>query len=188
MIDTELKLNASDVKALNRALRNIEPNLVKEMRSEIKAIAKPVEQQIKDNIPNSAPMSGMAKGRGRLSWLGDKKPKKTAIYNRIKASGRSLTTSLVSIAIKAPVVAMADMAGRVNKSRAVSREYTIRLRDGSIVKRKHSVTTQGLQMISKLTGKASRYGWPALENRLDAVVREIDKVIQKYYDKENRSF
>jgi len=179
-------LNASDIRNMNRTLRNLEGNLLKEMRSEIRSIAKPIDNQIKQNIPAQPPMTGMAKGTGRLRWLGDKKPQSTSILNRIKASGRSLTTTLVAIQINSPAVSMADMAGRVNKTRPVTREYTIRLRNGDIVKRRHRVTTQGKQMIANLGGRASRYGWPAVESQLDAVTREIDKVIEKYYRIANR--
>ena len=179
-------LNTRDIREMNRTLRNLEGDLLKEMRSEIRSIAKPIDNQIKQNIPAQAPMRGMAKGNGRLRWLGDKKPQSTSILNRVKASGRSLTTSLVAIQLNSPAVSMADMAGRVNKSRQVSREYTIRLRNGDIVKRRHRVTTQGKQMIANLGGKASRYGWPAIESQLDAVSRQIDKVIENYYRIANR--
>jgi hypothetical protein len=156
------------------------------MRQEFRAIAKPINQQIQQNIPGTAPMRGMARGTGRLTWLGEKKPKSTTISNRVKAAGRSLTTSLVSISLNSAAVSMSDMAGRVNKTRPKSREYTYRKRNGEIVKRSHSVTTQGQQMIRNLTGKASRYGWPALESKIDQVAREIDKVIEKYYRIANR--
>jgi hypothetical protein len=178
--------SSDDVRALNRALREIEPGLVREMRKEIRAIAKPVEQQIKQNIPAQAPMSGMAIGNGRLRWIGDIKPQKTSISNALKAGGRSLTAPLVRISILSPAAAMADMAGRVNKSRPISREYEYRQRDGSIVRRRHRVTTQGQQMIRNLGKKASRYGWSALESRMSAVEREIDKVLEKYYRIANR--
>jgi hypothetical protein len=180
------ELNATDIRNMNRTLRNMEGNLLKEMRSEIRSIAKPINDQIKINIPASAPMTGMEKGTGRLRWFGEKKPKSTSILNRVRASGRSLTTALVAIQLNSPAVSMTDMAGRVNQSRPISREYTIRLRNGDIVKRRHRVTTQGKQMIRNLKGAASRYGWPAVENRLDQVVREIDKVIEKYYRIANR--
>jgi hypothetical protein len=180
------ELNASDVRAMQKALRQIEPGLLKEMRKEIREIAKPVNQQIKSNIPASAPMSGMARGNGRMRWLGDKKPQSTSILNRVKASGRSLTTPLVAIQLNSAAASMADMAGRVNKTRPMSREYEVRLRDGSIVRRRHRVTTQGQQMIRNLGKKASRYGWPALESKLTAVTREIDAVIEKYYRIVNR--
>ena len=178
--------SSDDVRALNRALREIEPGLLREMRKEIKAIAKPVEAQMKVNIPAQAPMRGMAIGNGRLRWFGDVKPNKTSISNSLKAGGRSLTAPLVRIIMLSPAASMADMAGRVNKSRTISREYNYRLRDGSIVKRRHRVTTQGQQMIRNLGAKASRFGWPALENRMKEVEREIDKVLEKYYRIANR--
>lgn len=181
-----LELSANDVRAMQKALRQIEPGLLKEMRKEIRAIAKPINQEIKANIPKQAPMRGMARGIGRLRWLGDKKPDSTSILNRIKASGRSLTTALVAIQLNSPAASMADMAGRVNKSRGISREYSVRLRDGSIVRRRHIVNGQGKQMIRNLGSTASRYGWAALENRLGAVVREIDQVLEKYYRIANR--
>lgn len=181
-----MQLDTADLRALNRRLREIEPDLLKEMRKEIRAIAKPINDQIKQNIPAQAPMSGMTKGDGRLRWLGDKKPQSTTIINRAKASGRSLTTSLVSIRLNSAAASMADMAGRVNKSRPISREYTYRKRNGEIVKRKHRVTSQGRFMILNLRNRASRYGWPALENRMGAVESEINSVIEKYYRIANR--
>lgn len=211
MLNPILELNSSDVRAMLRKLRNIEPDLVKEFRREIKQIAKPVNDQIKQNIPSTAPMSGMKRvvardgnyyiNEGRLIWDGngirgvsDKgkvkqaKPKSTTISQAIKPSGKSLTTPLAKIILNSAAVSMADMAGRAggNSSRGVSREYLYRKRNGEIVKRRHRVTSQGRQMIANLSGQASRYGWPALENKIDAVAREIDKVLQKYYRIANR--
>ena len=186
MLKPTWQLDSKDIREMNKALRNIEPSLVREMRKEIRQIAKPINDQIKLNIPAQAPMSGMARGTGRLRWFGDKKPNSTTISNRIKASGRSLTTPLVAIQLNSAAVSMADMAGRVNKSRPVSREYVVRLRNGEIQKRRHRVTTQGQTMIRQLGSRASRYGWPALENKMDAIEREIDKVIEKYYRIANR--
>ena len=186
MIKPTISLDAADIRKLNKDLKAIEPDLLKEMRREIKSIAKPIMAQIQSNIPAQAPMSGMAKGNGRLVWFGAKKPDSLSYKGVAKATGRSLTTPLVSIKLNSAAASMADMAGRVGKSKSMSREYTIRLRDGSIVKRRHRVTTQGKKMISVLGGKASRYGWPALEDKLDQVNREIDKIIQKYYLIANR--
>lgn len=186
MLKPTWQLDSKDIREMNKLLRNIEPGLVKEMRKEIRSIAKPINQQIKSNIPSAPPMRGMGLGTGRLRWFGDKKPDSTTISNRIKASGRSLTTPLVAIVLNSAAVSMADMAGRVNKTRPISREYTVRLRNGELQKRRHRVTSQGEQMIRNLGGRASRYGWPALENKIDLVEREIDQVIEKYYRIANR--
>ena len=201
------EVSAQDIKRINAALKLVEPELLKEIRGEIKAIAKPIENQIKVNIPNRPPMSGMGGvvrdkktgnyyiNEGRLRWDGAGlraskavKPDATSVTAG-KATGRSLTTSLARITLRSPSVSMADMAGRVNQSRPLSREYTIRLRNGDIVKRRHRVTTQGKKFIENLAGAASRYGWPALEGKIDEVAREIEtKVLDKYYRKLNRRF
>ena len=137
---------------------------------------------------------------GRLNWQGtgafndgtskskSKGPKSTTIRTAIKPSGRSLTTSLAKIILDSPAVSMADMAGRGSNGRSggMSREYTYRKRNGEIVKRRHAVNGQGIAMIRQLSSKyqkASRFGWRALEGKIDTVAREIDGIIQKYLDK-----
>lgn len=209
MLNSGAYVDSADVKQMLRTIRKIEPDLVKEFRREIKAIAKPVDDQIKRNIPDTAPMRGMSgvirseTGRyyineGRLRWDGQgnnppvgkitKKfaPNKTQISSAIRPSGRSLTTSLAKIVLQSAPVSMSDMAGRVNKSASISRAYTYRKRNGEIVVRRHRVTTQGKQMIRNLQGAASRYGWSALEGRIDAVAREIDQIVDKYIRIANR--
>jgi hypothetical protein len=202
-------LTMSDIKQLQRDLKAIEPDLLRDMRREIKAIAKPIEQRMKSNIPNRPPMSGMggvvkyrngsyAINEGRLRWDGQglnpsagkltKKfqPNATKVSQAGRSSGRSLTTALVKVIMQSAPVSMVDMAGRVGKGRPQSREYVIRLRNGELQKRRHKVTTQGQQFLSNLSGNASRFGWPALENSLGFVEREIEQVIQKYYRRANR--
>jgi hypothetical protein len=136
---------------------------------------------------------------GRLNWQGTGKqglslkgkgtgPKSLTISSAIKASGRSLTTPIAKVIINSPAVSMADMAGRKSNGNmgTRSREYVYRKRNGEIVKRRHRVNGQGRAMIQELTsryGKASRFGWPALEKQIDDVAREIDKVLQKYFNK-----
>ena len=202
-------LTMADIKKLQRDLKEIEPKLLRDMRKEIKDIARPIERQIKNNIPKRPPMSGMggvvkykdgsyAINEGRLRWDGQGlnpsagklskhyQPQKTSISAAGKSSGRSLTTALVKVIMQSAPVSMVDMAGRVNRGRPQSREYIVRLRNGELQKRRHRVTTQGQQFLSNLSGRASRYGWPALEGQMRSVEREIDKVIQKYYRRANR--
>jgi hypothetical protein len=210
MLKPVFMLDSKDIRAMNRALKEIEPSLLNEMRGKIRQIAKPIDTQIKANIPKSPPMSGMggvvyykksgtyAINEGRLRWDGQglnpttgklrKKypPTATTITQQIKPTGKSLTTPLAKIIMQSAAASMADMAGRVNQGRPVSREYFIRLRNGELQKRRHRVTSQGQQFISNLGRRASRYGWPALENKLTEVEREIEKVIEKYYRIANR--
>jgi hypothetical protein len=202
-------LTMADIKQLQRDLKEIEPTLLRDMRREIKEIAKPIERRMKANIPQRPPMSGMggvvkyrngsyAINEGRLRWDGQglnpstgkmtKKfqPNSTKVSQAGRASGRSLTTPLVKVIMQSAPVSMVDMAGRVNMGRPQSREYVIRLRNGELQKRRHKVTTQGQQFLANLSGRASRFGWPALENSLGSVEREIQEVITKYYRRANR--
>lgn len=210
MLKPVFMLDSKDIRAMNRALNEIQPGLLNQMRSEIRKIAKPIDKQVKANIPKTPPMSGMgavvfykttgryAINEGRLRWDGQglnpavgkakKKyaPTSTSISQAIKPSGKSLTTPLVRIIVQSASVSMVDMAGRVNQSRPLSREYTVRLRNGELQKRRHRITTQGQQFVSNLSRKASRFAWPALETKMSEVEREIDKVIEKYYRIANR--
>lgn len=200
------QVSAQDIKRINQRLKLLEPEILNEIRSEIRAIAKPINDQIKRNIPKSAPMRGMRgvvkdkKGNyyineGRLRWDGaglrakGVAPDKTKVSSAIKASGRSLSTSLAKITLQSGAVSMADMAGRVNRGRSVTREYLWRNRAGEIIKKRHRVSTQGKQFIENLKGSASRYGWAALEGKIDEVAREIEtRVLDKYYRKLNRKY
>ena len=209
MLKPTWQLDSKDIRAMNKTLRNMEGNLLNVMRGEIRKIAKPIITQIKANIPQQAPMSGMnrivfykktgrtAINEGRLRYDGKgtnptvSKVKKAApqsitLSQAVKATGRSLTTPLVRIIVNSAAVSMVDMAGRVNKGRPTSREYVIRLRNGELQKRRHRVTTQGQQFVSNLAGRASRYAWPALEDQMDSVERQIEQVIEKYYRIANR--
>jgi hypothetical protein len=211
MAKEAFKMDADDIRNLQRDLREIEPGLLREFRRELKAIAKPVNQQIKANIPKVEPLSGMGAivqsksgaisfNQGRLRWASPgargssggrvkaASTNSTTVSSSLKRGSRSLTASLLSIRINNPSVAMADMAGRSGGGgqRGKSREYTYRKRNGQIVQRRHSVTTQGQHMIRNLGSRASRYGWAALEHKFDQVQREVNKVIDKYYKIANR--
>jgi len=213
MAKEAFKMDANDIRNLQRELKDTEPNLLNEFRRELKKIAKPVNQQIKANINSQEEIRGMQKivlskknvtvsnNEGRLRWgrqgtrglITAKAGKSsqadgTSISSSLKSGSRSLTATLLSIRINNPGVAMADMAGRNGPGgrRGMSREYTYRKRNGDIVKRRHKVTTQGAELIAKLGGKPSRYGWSALEARFDDVQREVNKVIETYYKKTNR--
>lgn len=202
------EVSAQDIKRINAALKLVEPELLKEIRTEIKSITKPIQDQIKQNIPSKPPMSGMGGvvfnkktgnysiNEGRLRWDGAGlrspsavKPNAVTVNTSMRATGRSLNTALAKIIVRSAAVSMADMAGRVNKSRPISREYYYRNRAGEIVKRRHKVTTQGKTFIRNLAGAASRYAWPALEGKIDEVAKELEtRVLDKFYRKLNRRF
>ncbi len=210
-----LDLDASDMKAMLKKLKEVEPDLVKKYRQEINKIAKPVADEIKSRIPSEPPLSGMgfviqrrsrkdgsllySINEGRLNWLGSgqhtlattkgkaKGPKSLSISSAIKPSGKSLTTPIAKIIIMSPAVAMVDMAGRGGSGNygTRSRAYAYRKRNGEISTRRHTVNGQGANLIRKMVqryGAPSRFGWAALEAKIDFVAREIDDIVQKYFD------
>lgn len=215
MLNPVLTLNSGDVKLMLKKLKQVEPDLVKEYKKELRTIAKPVADDIQRRIPSNPPLSGMGytvrrtnpvtgnisyyTNEGRLNWQGTGKhgqslkgkakgPKSVSISSAIRPSGRSLTTPIAKIILQSPAVSMADMAGRKGNgiSAGLSRNYTYRLKDGSVITRRHRLAGQGQKMIEELRsqyGRASRFGWPALEKQVDNVSRQIDKVLQKYFDK-----
>jgi hypothetical protein len=219
MLRPLLELNSADVKLMLKRLKDIEPDAVKLYKREIRTIAKPVADEIQRKIPAQPPLSGMGFtvrrtnpqtgnisyyiNEGRLNWQGTGKhgqslkgkakgPKSVSISSAVRPSGRSLTTPIAKIILQSPAVSMADMAGRKGNGRmaGVSRSYSYRLKDGTVVTRRHRLAGQGQKMIEELRSKyggASRFGWPALEKRVDAVALEIDKVLQKYFDKAFRN-
>lgn len=191
----------SDMRNLQRALKNLDPNLRKALLREAKAPAKPVQSAIKSAIPAVAPMSGMT--RGRLSWSNsvDSKgrahnPKDVKIQFRTSSSGKSKVTSLVRVAVKSPAVVFADMAGKTErymgagyKGSGVTRPYPykggtrVHRVDGNGVKkpnRRYKYSRQGDALLAALGGKASRYVWPAAERAVPQVTQQIDVVINKF--------
>lgn len=149
------------------------------------------ENQITGNISYST-------NEGRLNWQGtgkhgggggkNKGPKATRITTGIKESRYSLTTSIAKIILESPAVSMADMAGRGPGGRNGKRTnaYPYRKRNGEIIMRRHMINGQGTNFIAKLReryGQASRFGWRALEGKIDQTAREIDKIIQEYLDR-----
>jgi len=61
MAKEAFKMDANDIRNLQRELKDTEPNLLNEFRRELKKIAKPVNQQIKANINSQEEIRGMQK-------------------------------------------------------------------------------------------------------------------------------
>lgn len=94
-----------------KALKAVDPELRKQFMQQAKSVARPVESAIKSNIPAIAPLSGM-NNNGRLGWGVGKSPQSTTVKFKGSASKKSSVTSLLSVQVNSPAVAVADMAGR----------------------------------------------------------------------------
>jgi hypothetical protein len=64
----EVKLDAADVAKTFRILRNVDPNLVKELRKELRSDMNPVAKAIAAKYPTSPTLSGFEQTYGRWGW------------------------------------------------------------------------------------------------------------------------
>jgi hypothetical protein len=172
-----------DVKGLIKDLQAVEPGLKKELVRDAKAIAKPIVSILKSQIPKTAPLSGMVHN-GRLGWgVGWNANAVQVKFN----SGRSrytAVTPLVSIWVRSPMTAIADVAGKggMRKAKRVTSEYWYK--GGT---RKHRVTSQGRWMIRGLKERnLNNFIYPNVEDRLEDAQSEVKLVIDRYSAKVNR--
>lgn len=192
----------TDVRALQKKLKEIDPALRTQLVREAKAVAKPIAQKVSAAIPLASPLGSRKPSKaGRMQWGGPNskgkvyKPNDAAVVFRTKSSGRSDTTSLVSVQVRSPMTAIADMAGRSGafmnagfRGTGVTREYHQLSKFGKMFVRKHKLNNQGEAMLRKLGGRASRYVWPAAEQSVPAASKQIANIISKYENIANKGF
>lgn len=189
-------ISVRDVRALNKRLREIDPNLKKMMVREAKTIGRIAESKIKSAIPTTTPLRA-TNSVGRMSWDHQISSKgglvaanKTMVQFRTATSGRSATTSLVAVKVVAPMTVVADMAGRsgrqINKgykNSGYTREF---YRNGVAVRMR--LNGQGEGMIKKLGPGGSRYAWPALIADKPMLEAQLRLILKKYEAIANRGF
>ena len=173
------------VKETVALMRKIEPEMLKDMRSNIRQITQPAVAAIKSNSPKVAPLSGMAHN-GRTGYT---TPKVTIQVTPGARSGFGRTTANL-VAIKAEGSGsqygfeISDMAGRANNDgKYTQTRQFVDSRTGQIVRRR--INGQGTNMIRVLNaryGPASRFVYKNLEDRLPAIRREVASVIERTMD------
>lgn len=185
--------SVTNIRELQRRLKTIDPKLRAELVKDAKKAGEPVQLAVKSAIASITPLSGMT--QGRLNWYSSvdakgkaHRPDDVKLQFRTRSSGRSDVTSLVRVQVASPAVVMADMAGRSGrflnkgyKGSGVTREYPYK--GGT---RRHRVNGQGEAMIRGLGGSASRYVWPAADNKIPAVKAQIEGILRDAYTKINR--
>jgi hypothetical protein len=203
--------SVQDIRALQKKLREIEPQLRREFLREVKDIGKEPEKAIRNAIPNESPLSGMNPAtRGRnatLQWgkvtKGAKSggAKSTTIRFRTQAGGKSLTATLLGIRVNSAASSVADYAGRTGRyigkgykasgySKLIRRTY----KDGSqSVEFRRQATAKGgqafIRNLNDQLGKSpSRMAWKAIEKSLPATSRSIQFVIDKWIIKYMKGF
>jgi hypothetical protein len=190
---------ASDLRKLQKVLKEIDPELRRQLVRDAKAVGKEAESIVKPELPTISPLSMKRPSQGAYGWNTQERkgkrvaPNKTEVRFRTATGGNTIgnTTSLVSVRVVAPMTVIADIAGRSgswvgkgDRGSGYSKPYTDKY--GNI--RRHKLNGQGEAMIAGLGGRGSRYAWPALEGskaRLESSVRDV---VQKYVQIANRRF
>jgi hypothetical protein len=186
----------TDVRQMQRKLKEIDPDLRKQLLRDAKAIGAKAATKIQSAIPPVSPLRA-SNSRGRLSWDHQVNNKgqvlaanKTQVQFRTSGSGRSATTSLVAVKLVAPMTIIADIAGRSGKQMnkgykgsGFTREFD---RNGIQVRMR--LNGQGYGMLEKLGGGASRFAWPALIQDKPQLEAEVLAVLDRYMAIANRGF
>jgi len=190
---------ASDLRNLQRVLKQIDPELRKQLLRDAKAVGKEAESIVKPKLPVDSPLGNKRPSQGAYGWNTQESkgkrvaPNKTQVRFRTATGGNTAgaTTSLVSVRVVAPMTVIADIAGRSgawvgkgNKGSGYSRPY--RDRYGNI--RIHKLNGQGQALIAGLGGRGSRYAWPAFESNQARLSNSVQDVVQKYVQIANRRF
>lgn len=202
--------SVKDIRAIQKQLKAIEPSLRTEFMREVKSIGKTPEQAIKKQIRSEEPLSGMDLGKRAtqnttLVWGQVKKGRQgadsTTIRFRTAMSGRSLTTSLLSIRVNSAATSVSDMAGRSRryigsgyKGTGFSKPIVRNYKDGgqSVEFRRRATNKGGRQFIKALNSKfgnsASRMAWKAVEKSLPKISKDIQYVVDKWAIRASKGF
>ena len=145
------------IKEALKELREIEPDLRKQINARAKDVVKPATDAIKAQYPPQL-LSGMARAwqqRGRALLPYDQSAARKGVTVKINTSRKS--TSVISIIQKNPAAAIVDMAGKAGGTNA-----------------------QGARFIAALTslfGSPSRVMWPTYEKNNDKVTDNMRAVV-----------
>lgn len=187
-------LTVTDIRTLQKRLKEIDPKLRTQLVRDSKKVAEPVVTKIKSAIAGVTPNSGMLRPGARLNWNNaiDAKGRSHPTLDvkpqfRTSMSGRSNETSLVRVKVGNPAVSLADMGGRSGRylnagyqGSGYTREYPYK--GGT---RKHRVNGQFRGIREKIGGAPSRFIWPAAENSIPQARQQIEKILRDAYTRIN---
>ena len=194
----------SDLKRLVRRLNEIEPELAKTMRREWKEIVEPARAQMSASIKsNGIPMRGFRKRGSPVGKTWNNRGQSSRVYVQMRAGSRAVAEmrnqTVIRLVIRNAATIIADMAGRTMSSRTPkgtktdwyvygpAKTFTANQKPGF---RRHTVTTQGDQMLQNLNGwgrgGASRVAYPSAEKTLPDVSEKLLTNINEYVALTNR--
>jgi hypothetical protein len=112
-VNFEMQLNADDVSRTFRVLRNIDPDLVKELRQELRSDMNPLAKAIAAKYPSGPTLSGFEQTYGRWGWDKVSGTVKVTPGKSRKGAGANNLVSL-SMNYKTATPFVLDMIGRKN--------------------------------------------------------------------------
>lgn len=146
-----------------KKLRELDDGLYKEARKQMYSDIKPLMESIKRNIPEIAPMSVNGtymtgfQHSGRTGW-GNPVVIQRQIVTRKRQGRTPIMKIVVKNANKGGAINIADMAGRGSNGK----------------------TESGKALIRNLSGKPSRYVWPAVLKNRSLIEQSLLNTIKKY--------
>ena len=165
------------VQAALKELHKINPGMRKQITRDFRQIVKPVIGEAQQRVPAFAPLSGMAKSwTTRSGWqifpynAGEVRKSIVAKINTRKARPTTLgneVTAAFRILFRSPASQSVDMAGRGNPK----------------------LTARGAAMVAGLEkrfGQASRFLWPAFEQKRGEVEGEMLKLVERVMHEVNQ--
>jgi hypothetical protein len=161
-----VRIDVEGVQDTINILRRIEPEAIKQLRSDIKNDSglNAAVSSIQSTIPALAPLSGMMNHNGRTQY---KIPRVSTSFKSPRRTMTSQESSLITIVTSPPKdgvgFEIVDMAGRGSTGR----------------------TARGRSMIASLAKKASRYVYPGFEKKEQNLEDGIKKILDKYAEKAN---
>ena len=191
----------SDLKRLVRRLNDIEPELAKSMRREWKEIVEPARGNLSAKIKsNGIPMSGFRKRGSRESKTWNNRGQSSRVFVQMRAGSRVIgqmrNQTVMRLVIRNAATVIADMARKRATPSGTKTDWYVYPSATRFTEnqkpgfRRHTVTTQGNQMLQNLSGwgrgSASRVAYPAVEKTLPDVREKLLTNINEYVALTNR--
>ena len=166
-----ITLGKSDFTALMRELRNVDKQLINEMRRSFRGDLKPVNEAVRAKIPTTPPLSGFTKNVGVSPYVYGRPTASVKVNTRHKG-GRQ----------------MARVVSTIFSDRKPNAGFTILERAGS---RSQGNTPQGRGMIRALNAAApmrgglGRFAIPEFKRRGPEIEAIVRKILVRFADKVN---
>jgi len=180
----ENKVVIEDAKGTLKALRELHPELRKQLTRDLKEVSKPMVEGMKLRIKELAPPVGSLDHSGRTNWDNGKyrsaniKPDNVIAKLSSGRSRKTAITSLFAVWVRSPMASIIGVIGKGSMvpRRAVTREYEWR---GTT--RRHKNNGQGEKLLSFVDKNDERnWFYREAEKTMPNVERQVKLTWDKY--------